>query len=79
MQQFTQEALMQYLYKETSQELTLAIEKALEEDWELREELKLLNRTIRQLDTLNLRSPRKESVNAILNYANTTNEVEHQH
>lgn len=75
MQTFKQEVLMQYLYKETSKELTLDIESALENDWELQDEVKMLERTIKQLDTFKLRSPRQSTINAILDYAKTTDVV----
>ncbi len=72
MEKFKQEVLMQYLYGEASKEVRLAIEEALHEDWELQEELKMLKRTVKQLDSLKLKSPRTSSVNAILNYAKST-------
>lgn len=75
MQKFKQEVLMQYLYGETSTQLTLAIEKALVEDWELQDEINTLKRTMKQLDTLKLSSPRKSSINAIVNYAKSTIEI----
>ena len=37
MHNYSPEDLILYLYKETSQEATAAIEKALQEDWTLRE------------------------------------------
>ena len=39
---FTPEDLLLYLYKESSPELTVAIETALKEDWMLREKLQVL-------------------------------------
>lgn len=72
MEKFSQEVLIQYLYGEASKQVRIAIEEALHEDWELQEELKLLKRTIKQLNNLKLKSPRVSSVNAILNYAKST-------
>lgn len=69
MQKFKQEVLVQYLYNKTSQDVTIAIEEALQENWELQDELNVLQRTMKQLDTLHLKSPRKSSINAILDYA----------
>jgi hypothetical protein len=77
MQKFQQEELMQFLYKETSTELTLAIESALQNDWQLQDELKMLERTMLQLDKIQLVSPRQSSINAILAYAKATDEVAH--
>ena len=77
MEKFKQEDLIQYLYKETSTELSFAIELALQNDWELQDEVKTLVRTIKQLNVLKMRSPRQSTINAILNYAKATDEVAH--
>jgi hypothetical protein len=69
MQKFKQEVLLQYLYNETSEDVTFAIDEALKTDWELQDELVVLQRTINQLNSLKLSSPRKSSVNAIMRYA----------
>lgn len=66
---------MQYLYGEAPKHLTVAIEEALQLDWELQEELATLKRTIKQLDMLKVQSPRTSSINAILNYAKTSEVV----
>lgn len=39
---FTPEELLLYLYNETSEEQTVAIKRALEQDWTLREKLAVL-------------------------------------
>lgn len=75
MEKFKQEVLMQFLYGETSKEVSIAIEEALLLDWELQEEIKMLKRTVKQISSLNLKSPRTSSVNAILNYAKSTDVV----
>lgn len=69
MQKFKQEELLQYLYNETSDDVRFAIDEALKTDWELQEELEVLQRSINQLNSLKLSSPRKSSVNAIIRYA----------
>ncbi|GMV78221.1 MAG: hypothetical protein AMXMBFR79_13520 [Chitinophagaceae bacterium] len=69
MLKFSQEVLIQYMYGETSKEVKCAIEEALQVDWELQDELNIMQRTMKQLDTLQMSSPRKSSINAILNYA----------
>jgi hypothetical protein len=68
---FTPEELIQYLYKETSAEQTLAIEAALREDWTLREKLEVLKASTQRLDNL-LESPRAEVILNVLNYARST-------
>lgn len=68
---FTPEELIQYLYKETSQEKTLAIEAALREDWTLREKLEVLKASTQKLETI-LESPRAEVIMNIMDYARNT-------
>ncbi len=72
MQKFSQEQLMQYLYGEASPILQLAIDNAIKEDADLQKEIKTLQRTIKQLDSLEKQSPSQKSIDAILNYAKQT-------
>ncbi len=69
MHNFTTEDLLQYLYKETSAEKTAAIGNALISDWSLREKLETLSASKSSLDSVKLLSPRKSSLENILNYA----------
>ena len=71
MQSFTQEDLVQYLYKETSPEKSAILKAALETDWNLREKFELLSAAVNSLEMLSL-SPRKMVVDNILNYAKRT-------
>ena len=74
MKKFKEEDLILYLYKDCSTKLSAAIEAALEEeDIELKDRLQLLRRSIRQLDKLKLKSPSKQSVKAIVKYAEEAN------
>lgn len=59
---------MRYLYKESSPELTLAIETALKEDWMLREKLEILRSSADDLDTVTV-APRMEVMMRVMNYA----------
>ena len=68
---FTPEDLLRYLYKESSPELTLAIEVALKEDWMLREKLQILGSSVTSLDKIVV-APRAEVVERVLNYARKT-------
>ncbi|MBS1573675.1 MAG: hypothetical protein JST09_00110 [Bacteroidetes bacterium] len=68
MQSFTPEDILLYLYKETSPEMTMAIEAALKSDWTLREKMEVLNASMTRLDNIT-ESPRTEVVLNILNYA----------
>jgi hypothetical protein len=68
---FTPEDLLLYLYKESSPELTNAIETALTEDWTLREKMQVLQASVEQLDKITL-SPRIDVILNVLNYARKT-------
>ena len=68
---FTPEDLLRYLYKESSPELTVAIETALKEDWMLRERLEILRSSTNELDSIVV-SPRMEVIQRVMNYARKT-------
>ena len=68
---FTPEDLLLYLYKESSPELTVAIESALKEDWMLREKLQVLQSSADELDKVTI-SPRMEVILRVMNYARET-------
>lgn len=65
---FTTEDMIQYLYNETSPELTVAIKSALETDWTLREKFAELQATLKELKPV-VMSPRPQTIDFILNYA----------
>jgi hypothetical protein len=70
---FTPEDLLRYLYKESSHELTVAIETALREDYTLRERLNELEVSVNQLDAQReLVAPRMAVVLKVLRYARKT-------
>ncbi len=70
MKKFKEEDLILYLYKDCSPELSKAIQHALDEDdLELKDRLQVLSRSIKQLDKLKLKSPSRQSIKAILKYA----------
>lgn len=64
----TPEDLLLYLYKESSPELTAAIEEALEKDWTVREKLAVMKTAMERLDNLTV-APRTEAVLNVLKYA----------
>ncbi len=74
MPNFTTEDLIQFLYKETSPDQTLAIEMALQSDWALQQKLDALKDSMHGLDKIR-KSPRQQTIDAILNYARNTSEV----
>ena len=73
MTKITPEDLLQYLYAECSPAQVSAINKALEEDWTLREKLAVLSASMQRLDVVR-ESPRTEVVLNILNYARMRSE-----
>ncbi len=66
---FTPEDLLQYLYKETTPEENKAIEKAMAEDWTLKEKFEVIKKAAQRLTKFTF-SPRTESVLNVLRYAN---------
>lgn len=68
MNSFTQEDLIQYLYKETSPEKSARLTAVLKTDWLLREKYEVISAAFNDLEKLTL-SPRKIAVDNILNYA----------
>jgi hypothetical protein len=74
MHHYTPEDLLQYLYKETSQIETAAIEDALQKDWTLREKLAVLKASMERLNSA-LEKPRTEVILSILKYAVSTGET----
>jgi hypothetical protein len=68
MTKITPEDLVRYLYNETSDQKSAAIKAALQTEWNLRESYEKLLNSHTNLDTIKL-SPRRESVNRILEYA----------
>ncbi|HEX4850719.1 MAG TPA: hypothetical protein VFV08_07940 [Puia sp.] len=68
---FTPEDLLLYLYKESSPELTSAIDAALREDWTLREKMQSLQSSVNQLEKVTV-APRMEVILNVLNYARET-------
>lgn len=68
MTNFTPEDLLLYLYNETSDKQTTAIEAALKKDWTLREKLAVLKASMQRLDKITV-APRTEVVLNVLNHA----------
>lgn len=68
---FTPEDLLRYLYKESSPELTAAIDAALKEDWMLREKLEVLRSSTDELDKV-IVAPRMEVIMRVMDYARKT-------
>jgi hypothetical protein len=78
MQSFTSEDLLQYLYQETSSQQSAEIAAALANDWSLREKMDLLVATQKQLNSIQ-DSPRQQTIDQILSYAEKSMEELTQH
>jgi hypothetical protein len=74
MHNYSPEDLILYLYKETSPDATAAIEKALEEDWTLREKLNVLKTSMERLNSITV-SPRTEVILNVLRQARTGEKI----
>ncbi|MBX9779489.1 MAG: hypothetical protein K2X26_04045 [Chitinophagaceae bacterium] len=68
-QHFKEEELIMYIYKDCTPALRAAIDKALREDIDLQDKVDQIRRAVTQLDSLQLKSPSRESIKAILAYA----------
>ncbi len=75
MYNFTQEDLIQYMYKETSADKTAAITAALNSDYSLREAMNILEASHEQLNDIKLSSPRQQTIDRIMQYAEKTVEL----
>jgi hypothetical protein len=75
MHNYSPEDLILYLYKETSPEVTAAIEEALQTDWTLREKLEVLKISMKRLDSITT-SPRTEVILNVMKYAAKVTEKE---
>lgn len=73
MKNFKEEELIMYVYQDCTPELTKAIDTAILEDAELKKQVEMLQRSKDQLDKLKLKSPSKQSIKAILDYARKNN------
>jgi hypothetical protein len=78
MTKFTQEDLVQYLYKETSDQKTASIRVALETDWDLRDSFEQILSGQKNLEKVNF-SPRDEAVNKILEHIAKKQSQLHSH
>lgn len=72
MMKITPEELVRYIYNETSPQKTENIRAALQTDWNLRETYEKLLSSGKELSEIKF-SPRKETVNKILEYASKKN------
>lgn len=78
MYSFTTEDLLQYLYNETSNEKSNAIQSAINTDWALREKMEILKASHDQLNQVPVLSPSNKTLENIFNYAEKAIEEVHE-
>lgn len=76
MYNYTPEEILLYLYKESSPELTTAIEEELAKNWALREKLAVMKTAMERLNNITV-SPRTEVVLNIMRYAANKEKIAH--
>jgi hypothetical protein len=69
MPKFTTEDLLIFMYNEMSQSEKADLEKELQCNWALREKLQVLKESVQRLQKMQLQSPRRQTVEAIMEYA----------
>ena len=71
----TIEELVLYMYNESNHNRKREIEKELEENWFLREKYKVIKESAERLSGMKLQSPRKETIQSIMMYANNKSKI----
>ena len=76
MTNFTPEDMIRFLYNEMTAEEAKSLLQAMENNWSIKEKFEVLKEAMSNLDTLHY-SPRPQSIQAIMQYADVTKPVEH--
>ena len=76
MTNFTPEDMIRFLYNEMTAEEAKSLLQTMENDWSIKEKFEVLKEAMSNLDTLHY-SPRPQSIQAIMQYADVTKPVEH--
>jgi hypothetical protein len=66
----TIEELVLYMYNESNHNRNREIERELEENWVLREKYNVIKESAERLSGMKLQSPRKQTIESIMKYAN---------
>ena len=77
MPNFTTEDLILFMYNEMSDNDKAALQQELDNNWALREKLQVLKESEQRLQKLKLQSPRRQTISAIMEYADLTSEFHH--
>ncbi len=73
---FTTDDLLYYLYGELNTEEMKEVDNALKKEWALRQKLEVLQESLKKLNVLPLKNPRTETIEAILQYAGLSFQVQ---
>lgn len=65
------------MYNEMSDNDKAALQHELDNNWALREKLQVLKESEQRLQKLKLQSPRRQTISAIMQYADLTSELYH--
>jgi len=71
----TIEELVLYMYNESNYNRKKEIEKELEENWFLREKYKVIKESAERLGQMKLQSPRQQTIETIMLYANGKSKI----
>ena len=71
----TLEDLVLYMHRELSPAKKAEVEDELQQNWALREKYNVLLESLNRLNKIKLQSPRMQTINAIMQYANKVTKV----
>ena len=71
----TLEDLVLYMHRELSPAKKAEVEDELQQNWVLREKYNVLLESLNRLNKIKLQSPRMQTINAIMQYANKVTKV----
>lgn len=71
----TIEELVLYMYNESNHNRKREIENELEENWVLREKFNVIKESSERLNGMKLQSPRQQTIDCIMQYANNKSEM----
>lgn len=71
----TLEDLVLYMHRELSSAKKAEVEDELQQNWALREKYNVLLDSFNRLNNIKLQSPRRQTINAIMQYANKITKV----
>jgi hypothetical protein len=71
----TLEELVLYMYNESDNHRQREIEQELQENWVLKEKYNVIKESAERLNRMKLQTPRKQTIDAIMDYASCTSGI----